>query len=175
MDLPKRKANRLPRYNYSSGGSYFITVCTQNTILCRIVDCGDGCPTVRLTPAGKIVKKNIAAIDRAKGVRVENYVIMPDHIHLIVFIDNPEGEIEKGNTPANERVPQVISAFKRYTQKETGLHIFQRGYYDHVIRDDRDYEIKWQYIEDNPANWLEKKKWLAAKKEIDVLRQKTED
>ena len=159
MKHPSRKPNRLHGYNYSSGGSYFITICLQNVVLYHIVDRGDECPFVRLTATGEIIDKNIRTINLAEGVTVEHYVIMPDHIHMILCIENMAGEIEKGNDPANERVPKVISGFKRLAQKELGKQVFQRGYYDHIIRDDRDYDIKWQYIDDNPANWLAKKKW----------------
>ena len=97
---------------------------------------------------------------------ISPFVVMPDHIHLIVFVKNAEGEIEKGKIPANERIPQIVSAFKRLTQKELGKKIFQRGYYDHVIRDDKDFDIKWRYIDENPANWLENKKYREMKEKI---------
>ena len=82
---------------------------------------------------------------------------------MIVFVDDTAGEREKGSAPANERIPQVVSAFKRLSQKDVGRKIFQRGYYDHIIRNDKDYDVKWQYIEDNPANWLQKKEWQEEK------------
>ena len=166
MNKPIRKQNRLRSYNYSSGGSYFLTICVKDVILSEIIDCGDECPRVRATPIGEIVEKHIIAINNAKDVTVEKYVIMPDHIHLIIFVENPAGELERGKDHANERVPKIISGLKRLTQKEIGREIFQRGYYDHIIRDDKDYDIKWQYIDDNPANWLAKKKWQEIKKQI---------
>ena len=87
MKHPSRKPNRLHGYNYSSGGSYFITICLQNVVLCHIVERGDECPFVRLTATGEIIDKNIRAINLAEGVTVEHYVIMPDHIHMILFIE----------------------------------------------------------------------------------------
>ena len=163
MNQPVRKPTRLHEFNYSSNGSYFLTICVKNAVLCDIVANGDGLPEICLTEAGRIAEKNIVAMNRAENVEVEKYVIMPDHIHLIVFVKNAEGEIDKGKTPANEKIPQIISAFKRLTQKELGKKIFQRGYYDHVIRDDKDFDTKWRYIDENPSNWLENKKYRELK------------
>ena len=166
MEQPVRKTNRLRTYNYSSGGAYFITICTTDVVLSNIVARDFVRPEVRLTSVGEVIEKNIKQINRAENVSVEHYVIMPDHIHMIVFINDTMGEKEKGKDPANERIPQVVSVFKRLSQKDVGRRIFQRGYYDHIIRNDKDYDVKWQYIEDNPANWLQKKKWQEEKKRM---------
>ena len=166
MEQPVRKTNRLRAYNYSSGGAYFITICTTDVVLSNIVARDFVRPEVRLTSVGEIIEKNIKQINRAENVFVDHYVIMPDHVHMIIYINDTTGEKEKGQDPANERIPQVVSAFKRYSQKDVGRRIFQRGYYDHIIRNDKDYDVKWQYIDDNPANWLQKKKWQEEKKRM---------
>ena len=168
MEQPVRKTTRLRTYNYSSGGAYFITICTTDVVLSNIVARDFVCPEVRLTSVGEVIEKNIKQINRAENVSVEHYVIMPDHIHMIVFINDTMGEKEKGKDPANERIPQVVSVFKRLSQKDVGRKIFQRGYYDHIIRNDKDYEVKWQYIDDNPANWLQKQKWQEEKNRLNV-------
>ena len=166
MEQPVRKTNRLRAYNYSSGGAYFITICTTDVVLSNIVARDFVRPEVRLTSVGEIIEKNIKQINRAENVFVDHYVIMPDHVHMIIYINDTTGKKEKGQDPANERIPQVVSAFKRYSQKDVGRRIFQRGYYDHIIRNDKDYDVKWQYIDDNPANWLQKKKWQEEKKRM---------
>lgn len=168
MSLPERKPIRLRGYSYSSAGTYFITIHVHDAVLSEIIDRGDECPDVRLTPTGEIVEKYILSMQRSKGVTVENYVIMPDHIHLLIGVDNPAGEMAKGKDPANEKIPRIIAGFKRLSQKETGRKIFQDRYNDHIVRNERDYEMIWQYIEDNPANWLAKKKWQAQKRKLNM-------
>ena len=90
MELPKRKNTRLPEYDYSTPGAYFITICTKDRrcILSAIVGDDDlGVPQNRLTKTGKIVEKYIISIDRSQITTVDKYVIMPNHIHLILMIN----------------------------------------------------------------------------------------
>ena len=91
MDLPKRKPTRLKKYNYSNNGAYFITICTHNKrkILCNIV--GDGAldiPQIDLSPIGEIVEKYIKSTNNIKNITVDKYVIMPNHIHLLLLVKN---------------------------------------------------------------------------------------
>ena len=85
MDLPKRKPTRLKDYDYSSEGTYFVTICTKDKqkILCDIV--GEGLcalPSINLTPIGEIVKQSIEYIDNNYDcISVDKYVIMPNHVH----------------------------------------------------------------------------------------------
>lgn len=95
--LPKRKPTRLKEFDYSSNGAYFITICTKERqkILSKIV--GDGAhdvPKTELTQYGKIAEKYILSTDKIENVFVEQYVIMPNHIHMIVFVDNPNSKYE---------------------------------------------------------------------------------
>jgi len=92
---------------------------------------------------------------------VEKYVIMPDHIHMIIRLDNgamwastPTDE-EKGAVKSN-RVASIVCSIKTLSAKEIGEAVFQRSYYDHVIRNARDYEEIWEYIEYNPLKWLQR-------------------
>ncbi|MBP3337192.1 MAG: hypothetical protein J6L59_02150 [Clostridia bacterium] len=95
MTLPKRKPTRLKGYDYSQNGAYFITVCTHNKghILSKIV--GEGLcalPKNTLTPIGTEVEKAIQYINENYiGVKVDKYVIMPNHIHLIIITDKSGG------------------------------------------------------------------------------------
>ena len=90
--LPKRKPNRLQGYDYSANGVYFVTICTQNKecVLSRIV--GDGVldvPKMMLSKYGKAVDEQIALMNSMyDNVIVEKYVIMPNHIHLLIRIEN---------------------------------------------------------------------------------------
>ena len=88
--LPIRKPNRLKDYDYSQDGAYFITICVKDSreILGKIVeDAALGVPTVKLTEIGEIVRQHVEHIGvLSEYVRLDNYVIMPNHIHLIIFI-----------------------------------------------------------------------------------------
>ena len=86
---------------------------------------------------------------------VEKYVIMPDHIHLMVFLENEDYYgTSRTPSPTNEVIPKTVSGFKRLCNKEIGKNIWQRGYYDHVIRNDADYSKHFDYIENNPVLWI---------------------
>ena len=153
MDLPKRKPTRLRGYNYNRAGAYFITICTfeKQKLLCRIVD--DGLlspPTVTLTEAGKIVEKYIHSTDAVPHVKVDKYVIMPNHIHLLLRVENGT---PWASSPTHAVVPQAVSAFKRLVGKALGNTIFQRSFHDHIVRNEQDYQRIWEYIDTNPYKW----------------------
>jgi len=175
-DLPKRKELRLKQYDYSSKGAYFVTICTKDRahILSNIIKTPVGVgalddpligalddPIIRLTKIGRIIEKNLLSSENISGVTIDCYVIMPDHIHAIIFL-NPDQYIKyrngssKAPTPTNEMLPHIISTFKRFCNKEFGDNIFQRGYIEHIIRDQKDYETRRKYIYENPMKWYYK-------------------
>lgn len=157
MDLPHRKANRLQDYDYSSNGAYFVTICTQHRrqLLSEIV--GDGFPVPK--PCGKIAEEWLQQIPvKYTSVSVDRYVIMPDHIHILLRIDGVLGTGNPSPTLGN-----VIGWYKYQVTKEVNMRfeqqgdrLFQRSYYDHVIRNQQDYDEIWNYIEENPQKWLHK-------------------
>lgn len=158
MEFRKRKPTRLKNYNYSSNGYYFITICTQNrdNILSDIV-VGEGLPLPRLTAEGKITEKYILSInEKYPCVRIDKYVVMPNHMHIMLCIEN-DG---RGNpSPTISNVVGwlkygVTSAINK-TFGTTGNNIFQRSFHDHIIRDERDYLKIWNYIDTNPQKWQE--------------------
>ena len=163
--LPKRKDLRIKQYDYSSAGAYFVTICIKDRkrILSDIIKSSVGVgahddPQIRLSEIGKIVEKNLLSSEKISGVSIDRYVIMPDHIHVIIFLD-PEKYTYLSNgssrapTPTNQMLPHVISTFKRFCNKEIGKNIFQRGYIEHIIRDREDYDTRVKYIHDNPSHW----------------------
>lgn len=164
MDQPIRKTNRLKDYDYSQNGAYFITICSdghqnifwKSNLIRMLQNNGELLYSDELFSSyGLIVEKVIQAInDRYEDINIEKYVIMPNHIHMIVLIMN-DGKLANTLHHANEKIPSLVSTFKRFSNKECGGSIWQRSYYDHVIRDQKDYEKIWQYIEDNPIKWLE--------------------
>lgn len=151
MAFYNRKQNRLAGYDYSQNGAYFITVCIKDKkcLLGKIVG-GDAyiAPKILLSEYGKTVEKYICGI---KGLH--KYIIMPNHIHMIIFICNEEGTM-RASSPT-QSIPQLIKSFKTLITKEIGFSVWQRSYYDHIIRDDADYEAIWEYIENNPLKWKE--------------------
>ena len=162
MDLPKRKQIRLQEYDYSQPGYYFVTICTavrKQNILCAIDSVGaaalGGPPHVALTPAGQAVRQLICNIDRVYShVAVDIFVIMPDHVHLILALLTPEGGPPRAAAPTDS-IPQVINTLKGLAVKQTGIRsLWQRGYYEHVIRNDHDLAETRQYIQNNPLNWI---------------------
>ena len=155
MEHPERKVNRLSEYDYSTGGAYFVTICTQDRkkSLSNIV--GNGFPVPK--PYGIIAEKYIAQIpEKYPSVTADKYVIMPDHIHLLLRFDWDLGTGNPSPTLGN-----VIGWYKYQVTKQIniqakteGVRIFQRSYYDHVIRNQQDYDEIWQYIDNNPRKWF---------------------
>ena len=148
MEQQSRKLNRLKNYDYSQNGAYLVTICTQDRkpILSTIV--GDGFPVPK--PIGEIAEKYIREIpDKYPEVTVDQYVIMPDHIHLLLCID--------GSKNAAPTMGNVVGWYKYQVTKHANLllnipggKLFQRSYYDHVIRNRQDYDEIRQYIKYNP-------------------------
>ena len=87
-------------------------------------------------------------------ITINHYVIMPNHVHFILSICGERGP-SRTPAPTNARLPAFLSAWKRHTNKKAGFPIWQRGYYDHVIRNESDYLRIWQYMDENPVRWTE--------------------
>ena len=157
-DLPQRKPTRLKNFDYGVSGAYFITICTENRqkILSQIV--GDdvlGVPkNIELLPYGIVAGKYINKFnDFYDNITIDQYVIMPDHIHIILFVSKSGSPRTSTPTKQTSTVSHFVSTFKRFCNKEYGKNIWQRGFYDHVIRGQDDYlEIK-KYIYENPIRW----------------------
>ena len=167
-ELPKRKDLRLKQYDYSSAGTYFVTICIKNRerILSAVIKPSVGVgalddplmPQIQLTEIGKITEKYLLSSENIPGVKIDQYVIMPDHIHVMIFLYPDEYASRKDGssrapTPTNEMLPHVISTFKRFCNKEIGYNIFQRGYIEHIVCDREDYETRTKYICENPIHW----------------------
>ena len=154
MNLPERKPLRLKDYDYSQNGGYFITFCTENRapVLSRITvgKAALRLPQVELTEYGRITEKYIQNISVAyPHISVENYVIMPNHVHLLLLVG------DGGQGAARPTVSAVVRSIKALVRKETGKSLFQNSFYDHILRDEQDFLIHWDYIETNPGKWAE--------------------
>ncbi len=152
--FPQRKPTRLKEYDYSSNGAYFVTICTHNRkqILSKIVVGKGLCalPQIELSGIGKIVNECINYINTYEYVSIDSYVIMPDHIHLLISIIAPEGR--RGPSLQN-----IIQRFKSYTTHNSGEKFWQTSYYDHVVRNTEDMSDINDYIIANPYLWFEGK------------------
>ena len=173
----QRRSIRLQGYDYSSRGAYFITICTQNR-QCLFGEIDEG--KMRLTPLGKIVKEQWNEIpSRFTGIAMDEFIVMPNHIHGIINIvgaplagaliadgQNDMGAHAKG-APARgaPTVGTIIGAYKSLCVHHTLKWIkqnepnrilgklWQRNYYEHIIRDENELNRIRQYIIDNPEKW----------------------
>ena len=165
-ELKKRKTPRYQSFDYNSVGVYFITICTQNrrSILSLVVGTGVlDCPQIELTQYGEIADKYIKQLnDFYEHLSVEKYVIMPNHIHFLLWVKENKNKTDNGQsrTPvptnierANSACSQFVSTFKRFCNKEYGNNIWQKSFYDHIIRNREDYEAHVKYILENPIRW----------------------
>ena len=148
-ELPRRKQIRLNDYDYSQNGYYFITVCTRDRQPLFWESVGADSIRPNLSEYGKIVNTAINAIpSHYQNMKIDEYVIMPDHIHLILVISNNENNGRIISAPA-KTIMTVIGQMKRWVSKEIGIPIWQKSYYEHVIRDENDYITKAEYILNN--------------------------
>ena len=161
MELPKRKQNRLTKYDYSTPNAYFITVCTENRKnlfwkdVGAIIDRPENAP---LTDLGVVVRQSIDDIpSHYSAITVDNYAIMPNHIHLLLQI-NTDAD---GRPMAAPTISTVINQAKGVVSKKAGFSVWQKGFYDHVIRGERDYLDVCNYIEGNPSKWAEDELYLS--------------
>jgi len=152
-----RKPIRLADYDYASEGYYFVTICVKDMqeLLGKVVDVDDARkidplarPFVELTPIGQSVEETILVANKS-NIKVDKYVIMPNHIHMIIVLDP---SVDGYKRPS---LQQVVRNIKSFTTKHAKVELWQSRFYDHVIRDEADYKRVWEYIDNNPAKWFE--------------------
>ena len=148
---PQRKKNRLEHYDYSSPGGYFLTICTseRRNYFWEDVGATIGRPQdVILSQYGNIVNEAINNIPLVYPVLdVDCYVIMPDHIHLLLIIRADD----YGRPMVAPTMSRVVQQLKGYITKRIGHSIWQKLFVDHVIRNRQDYDEHVKYIYENPA------------------------
>ncbi len=166
LNLPQRKSQRLRNYDYSQNGAYFITICTHNKehLFGTI---GNGISI--LNEFGHIVEKHIEKMSTLyEYITIDKYVVMPNHAHIIIMICReriacvPQNEYD----PTKLIIPKIVQGFKSAITKECreitekGTHtmrslqkIWQKSYYDHIIRNEAEYKKIWEYIDTNPLKW----------------------
>lgn len=164
-DLPRRKPNRLKAYDYSQNGAYFVTICAKDRheIFGRIIN-GE----LVLNEYGMIVQDEIELIPKIrKECLIRYYVIMPNHIHLMVQIaavgDDGNRSVDGNRTvddvradchpPLRKTVSNMVQGFKGAVSRKIGYSIWQRSFHDHIVRNQDDYNRIAEYIENNPTRW----------------------
>ena len=151
--LPVRKPNRLPDYDYSTPGAYFITIGVKDrrNILWDDVGASIARPSsLPLSLYGLVVDQAIRNIPMVyPAISVDHYVVMPNHIHLLLQINTDKN----GRAMLAPTVSVVIQQLKGVVTKQIGHSIWQKLFHDHVIRNEADYLKIWQYIDTNPAKW----------------------
>ena len=159
-ELKNRKNTRLKGADYNRNQAVFLTICTKERrcILSRIVGIGvlDG-PQIELTKYGQIADKYIHQLnDFYDDLSVERYVIMPNYIHILLWVKGAENGPSRTPVPTvqNSILSRFVSTFKRFCNKECGENIWQYRSYDHIIRNKHDYDTHIKYIYDNPSKWL---------------------
>ncbi len=170
-----RRSIRLNSYDYSEAGAYFITICTheRRSLFGRIVD-----GQMELNAFGEIAREEwTKSAEIRREIVLDRFVVMPNHVHGIVFILEPENN--KGGRPSGEGdcqspLPQdhqprgpsprslasFVVGFKSSVSRRIktlrgrpGPDVWQRNYFEHVIRDERDLDIVRQYVVNNPLQW----------------------
>ena len=147
---PNRKSIRLRDYDYRSKGVYHITICTRNKVrLFGSITNGQ----MTLSEFGRTAKEDIEAIPcHYPDVEIVSYVVMPNHVHLLLAMcanaDAMNGVPTAGNT-----LGQIIGAYKAGVSRKIGQAVWQPRFYEHIIRGEQDYLDTIAYIQKNPAAW----------------------
>lgn len=155
--LATRKKLRLPDYDYASAGAYFVTICTadRQPVLWQ-ADCSRPCSPadIRLSDIGRLVEQCIAQITgRYPHIRVDKYCIMPDHVHLLLMFQPAEdGRQVAAPTQSGERaaLSTVVGHLKRWVSMQLGYSVWQKSFFEHVVRNEAIYQQVWKYIDENP-------------------------
>ena len=153
-----RKNIRLSDYDYSQAGGYYITICTQGRkcVLSRILEHGESeRPTIECLRLGEFVEAALLRVAEQYGVIIDSYVIMPNHVHAIIFI--------QGNASKPISVGSFVGAVKSISAnqwirecKAKGQFagkLWQRNYFEHILRNELDYLEKRKYVDENPDKW----------------------
>ena len=148
---PRRRSLRLPGYDYSQAGAYFITACTQNRVM-RFGEVIDG--DVRQNEMGTIVQQTWDELPaHYNGIDLDAFIVMPNHVHgIITLADQSE---------RRHAIPEIVRGFKTLSARRVNEHAgtrgvgWQRGYYEHVIRNEKALDRIRAYIANNPARWAD--------------------
>ncbi len=160
-----RQSIRLRAYDYRSTGGYFVTICTYGRECMLSAIGGEG---ISISSVGLVVQACWDdLVNHYEHVALDAFVVMPNHVHGVIWLRHDVGA---GLRPAPTRLfggfadglPEIIRAFKSFSSRRIneirgtpGSSVWQRNYYERVIRNEREPQAIRQYIRDNPAKWAE--------------------
>jgi len=162
-DIHHRRSIRLREFDYSSSGGYFVTTCVQNRecLFGNILD-----DVTFLNDAGMLVESVWNGLtERFPSIGFDAFVVMPNHVHFIVDIAEPDGKegVGQGSRAGQGRAPtldRIVGAFKSISAAQvnhllsrTGQPLWQRNYYERVIRNETELNGFRDYIIHNPLKW----------------------
>ena len=159
----RRKPTRMPGYDYTLPGGYFVTICThQHQTLFGEVVAGE----MQLNKVGEIVRECWANLPtNYPNIQLDEFVIMPDHVHGVLFILETESIVGSGLKPDPTKrysLSEIIRGFKTFSSRKInsiydtrGQKNWQRSFYDRIIRDDDELDQLRAYIRANPLRWQE--------------------
>jgi len=148
---PRPRSLRLPGYDYSQAGAYFVTACTQNRVMLfgEVID-GD----VRLNEMGTIVQQIWDDLPtHYHGIDLDGFIVMPNHVHGIIILADESAR--------RHAIPEIVRGFKTFSARRVNERagksgvLWQRGYYEHVIRNEKALDRIRAYIANNPARWAD--------------------
>ena len=158
--MHERKHPRLKHYDYSQPGCYYVTICAADESVCLSrVGRGLAPAIAQVTPteAGRIAREQLLALEqRFPYVRIDKYVIMPNHIHAIVEL---KGVLMPGTSRPD--LMAILCAYKSITTRllnqafeSQGKKWFQTSFYETVLRNEKAYQECWKYIDENPMKMI---------------------
>lgn len=160
MELRSRRSMRLKKYDYSQSGSYYITLCVKNR-LCLFGEIRN--QEMQLNDLGKTITQCWDWLQQQyKYVHVAEYIVMPDHTHAIIAINAYPGGSRTAPTDhgRSKSLGRLVGAFKTVSTKKInalrqtpGFDLWQRNYYEHVVRDETELHELRRYIRENPIKW----------------------
>ena len=147
MNVQTRQSLRLKNYDYRNAGSYFVTICAQQRA-CIFGEIKNG--NLLLTEAGALAQRVWAELPtHYPNVKLDEFVVMPNHMHGIVTLKNPATSLS-----------EIVRAFKTFAARHIntfrgtqGMPVWQRNYYERVIRDENEFLLIREYIRNNPLQW----------------------
>jgi putative transposase len=158
----RRRSLRLQGYDYAQAGAYFLTICTQNR-KCMFGNVEQG--RMRLNDAGELAVATWSNMsERFPEIDLDMFVVMPNHLHAIIVLSDTGSAVGAAISSA-PTIGDVVGAFKSSftVQFIDGVkkkrwpafdrRVWQRNYYEHIIRDERDLDRVRRYIDENPAAW----------------------
>lgn len=169
-----RKPLRLKQYDYSQPGAYFVTICTQDRVH-RFGEIVNG--EISVNGLGAVVRACWDDLpNHYTNIRLDEFVIMPNHVHgIIVIVEQPIAGVVQGHTfgdgaivgdgskpsPTKKHtLSEIVRGFKTFSSRRInelantpGIPLWQRGFHDHIVRDDRSLDRIREYIASNPQRW----------------------